>query len=395
MKSWIEISAERLRANQAAVQEAAGADFELLCVIKADAYGHSAELCARVLVEAGAHWLGVGDLEEGIRVREALCHAGLNDRNTHILVMCGFEPEDAPGLLEHYLTAVVWTPEHVLALEQAAAATLGNERFPVHLELDTGMARQGALPGRDLADLLEALRGAPHIRVEGIFSHLSSAEVVHSLETTKQVGRFGAALEQIFQDQQLLPDFLHLGNSSSVDEGSTMAWVRDFGLNEVSATPLVRPGLALYGYTLPLEGDPAVTTPLPERLQPIAAWKTRIIGVRDLVPGDTVGYDATFIAVEAMRVALLPVGYADGFRRDASSGVGDGWVMIAGQRAPVVGRVSMNLTVVDVSGHAIPPEVGDEVVLLGEGVTARDHALWCRTIAYEILCGMRGHHRLV
>ena len=420
MKSWIEISAAALRANYAALQTAAGPDFQLLCVIKANAYGHGAHLCSPVLVEAGAHWLGVGDLEEGIRVRHSLLAAGLADRNTHILVMCGFEPGDAPSLVEHHLTPVLWTPEHVQALE-GAAAILGNERFPVHVELDTGMARQGATPGRDLAALLHALRAAPHLRVEGIFSHLSSSEVVSSIETTKQVSRFGAALEQIFEDQQVLPEFLHLGNSSAIDEGSTLPWVRDFGLNEISATPLVRPGLALYGYTLPLTTAPGLSSrptahlhPSPQPppsaqppstpqltanvtpfLHPVATWKTRIIGLRDLAPGDTVGYGATFASSVPTRVALLPIGYADGFRREASSGRGNGWVTVNDQRAPVLGRVSMNLTVVDVTHHTPQPTIGDEVILLGPGVTAHDHARWADTIPYEILCGMRGHRRLI
>jgi alanine racemase len=112
------------------------------------------------------------------------------------------------------------------------------------------------------------------------------------------------------------------------------------------------------------------------------------------VAGETVGYGATFVAERAMRLALLPVGYADGFRREASSGIGDGWVMIAGQRAPVVGRVSMNLTVVDVTAIS-DVSVGTEVVLLGEGVSAEDHARWCGTIPYEILCGIRAQARLV
>ena len=394
MKSWIDISPAALRANYAVLGAAAGSDFQLLCVIKADAYGHGAQLSAPVLVEAGARWLGVGDPEEGIRVREALLAAGLADRNTHVLVMCAFEPADATSLVEHHLTPVIWTPEHVRALEQAATA-LGNERFPVHLELDTGMARQGATPGRDLAALLHALSAAPHLRVEGIFSHLSSSEVVHSIETTKQVSRFGAALEQIFEDQQLLPEYLHLGNSSAIEEGSTIPWVRDFGLNEISATPLVRPGLALYGYTLPLSPADETHGRLALDLQPVATWKTRITGLRDLVPGDTVGYGATFIARDRMRVALLPIGYADGFRREASSGLGNGWVVLNNQRAAVVGRVSMNLTVVDVTTHTPQPEIGDEVTLLGEGVTAHDHARWASTIPYEILCGMRGHRRLI
>ena len=395
MRSWIEISAANLRSNFHAIQEAAGPDFEILCVIKANAYGHSATLCAPALVEAGARWLGVADLEEGIRVRHALDDASLSGNGTRILVMCGFDPEDAPGLLEHDLTPVVWTPEHVRAVEGAAAAL--NYRVPVHLELDTGMARQGVTPGRDLATLLEALRAANHLRAEGIFSHLSSSEVVHSIETVKQISRFGVALEQAFasaEHHQLLPDYLHLGNSSSIDEGSTLAWVRDFGLNEISATPLVRPGLALYGYTLPIAGDPAAEPRLTPHLHPVATWKTRIIGLRDLNPGDTVGYGATFTASTPLRTALLPVGYADGFRREASSGLGEGWVVINNQRAPVLGRVSMNLTAVDITDHTPLPEVGDEVTLLGPGVTAHDHAAWCRTIPYEILCAMRGHHRL-
>ena len=392
MKSWIEISAARLQANLAALTQTAGPGFGVLCVLKANAYGHGAAQCAPVLVAAGAHWLGVGDLEEGIAVRRALAVAGFADRDTHILVMCGFEPQDTSGLLEYQLTPVLWTPEHVRALEHTAGHY--GQRVAAHLEVDTGMGRQGAAPGKALAGVLDALDEAPHVRAEGVFSHLSSAEVVHSIETLKQVSRFGPALEQIAEHQQM-PEYLHLGNSSAADEASTLDWLRDVAMNDMSATPLLRPGIALYGYTLPLEGDPFAHPRLAPLLQPIGTWKTRILGLRDIAPGETVGYGATFTAEEPMRLALLPVGYADGFRREASSGLGNGWVMIHGRRAHVVGRVSMNLTVVDVTHHPQQPAAGEEVILLGEGVTAQDHAHWCGTIAYEILCGMRGHPRLV
>ncbi len=391
MKSWIDISAERLRSNLRVVQQVAGPEFQLLCVLKANAYGHGAELCACVLVGAGVEWLGVADLEEGIRIRTALMKAGLSDRPSRIVVMSGFEPEDAAGIVEHQLTPVLWTSDHVRAIERAAAPF--HRRIAVQIELDTGMGRQGAAPGAELAALLDALRTAPHVRAVGVFSHLSSAEVAHSLETGKQIGRLGPALEQIFASQ-LMPEYLHLGNSSAVDEESTLDWLRDFALNDMSATPLLRPGLALYGYTLPLQNAPAGQARLAPHLLPVAAWKTRIIGLRDLAPGETVGYGATFTATHQMRTALIPVGYADGLRREASSGIGNGWVMIAGQKAPVLGRVSMNLTVVDITDHTTSPAIGDEVTLLGEGVTAQDHANWCNTIPYEILCGMRGHHRL-
>jgi alanine racemase len=164
----------------------------------------------------------------------------------------------------------------------------------------------------------------------------------------------------------------------------------------MGAHVLVRPGLAIYGHCLPLETGVRASREgvVAAKLQPVPTWKTRVIGVREIAAGQTVGYGATFVADRAMRLALLPVGYADGFRREASSGVGDGWVMIAEQCAPVVGRVSMNLTVVDVTAIAVARE-GDEVVLLGDGVSAEDHARWCGTIPYEILCGIRAHARLV
>lgn len=389
MKSSIDISATRLRSNLAAIRNLIGPAFDPLCVLKADAYGHSAALCAPVLVEAGAHWLGVGDVEEGIRVRKALAAAGLFHRETRILVMCGFEPHDAPALVAHDLTPVIWTPEHVGALEAAAAEA--DRRIPIHIELDTGMARQGAAPGPDLAALLTSLGQASHVRAEGLFSHLSSSEVAASPTTARQLEHFHQAFAQVLDS--FLPEVIHLGNTSALDERSTLPWLQS-ATAQFGARLLVRPGLALYGYTLPLNGDPAATPHLGPTLQSVATWKTRVIGLRDIIRGDTVGYGATFTATRPMRVALLPTGYADGFRREASSGVGNGWVIIGGQRAPVVGRVSMNLTVVDITDHALQPGIGDEVILLGESVTAGDHAAWCGTIPYEILCGMRGHHRL-
>jgi alanine racemase len=180
-------------------------------------------------------------------------------------------------------------------------------------------------------------------------------------------------------------DWLHLGATSAVDEGSTLGWMLGLAA-EVGARVMVRPGIALYGYCLPIDTGRAGA--LGKGVKPVLTWKTRVIGVREIGVGETVGYGATFAAKSLMRLALLPVGYSDGLRREGSSGVGDGWVMVAGQRAAVVGRVSMNLTIVDVTDIA-GVAVGDEVVLLGEGVTADDHARWCGTISYEILCGIR------
>ena len=396
MKSWIEISESQLRDNLAAIRTVAGENANVLAVIKADGYGHGAELIAPVLVDAGVTWLGVGDVDEGARVRRAL---GKHD--AHLLVMCGMEPGYAGRIVEHRLTPVVWTPSHVQALESAAGQA--GRRVAVHLEIDSGMSRQGAAPGAELEAVVAALHRSKWLRLEGVFSHLSTSEVRHGEQTAMQLERLQRAFDLLktADGEVLMPEWIHLANSSALDEGSTTAWMRRIGA-AMRANVLVRPGLALYGYCLPIEEEngggllasAGSRGTLCERIQPVLTWKTRILAMREIAPGQTVGYGATFVASKPMRLALLPVGYADGFRREASSGIGDGWVMIAGGRAPVVGRVSMNLTVVDVTEIAEALE-GVEVTLLGEGVTAEDHARWCGTIAYEILCGIRTARRLI
>ena len=392
--SWIEISELRLRQNVAAIRAVAGQNASVLAVIKADGYGHGAEVVAPVLVDAGVTWLGVGDVEEGARVRRAL---GKHD--AHVLVMCGIEPGDADRIVEHRLTPVVWTPTHVQALE--AVAEQAGRRVAVHLEIDSGMTRQGAAPGDELDRVVVALRRSKWLNLQGVFSHLSSSEVRHGQRTAAQLERLQEALDAICSRGGLIPELVHLANSSALAEGSTTEWMQR-AAERMSATVLVRPGLALYGYCLEIENEnggglsslPGEKSELCHQIQPVLTWKTRILGTREIVPGQTVGYGATFVSERPMRLALLPVGYADGFRREASSGIGDGWVRIAGRRAPVVGRVSMNLTMVDVTEIAEAAE-GVEATLLGEGVTAEDHARWCGTIPYEILCGLRAVRRLI
>jgi len=392
VKSWIEISGARLVENLRTVQAVAGAAVETLAVVKANGYGHDAAVVAKALVAGGARWLGVTDLEEGALVRNALGHGG-----TRILVMCGMDLGDAPGLVANGLTPVVWTPQHVGAMDRAARGA--GQRVSVHLEIDTGMSRQGAAPGAELAQVLERLAGSRWLACEGVLSHLacaeSGADTPGAAITAAQRERFAAALEQVAA-AGIRPELVHLANTSAVDEASLMKWMRDTAKKR-NAKVMVRTGLAIYGDSLQLEAaadgkkQPGALRP---RLKPALTWKTRIVGLREVAAGATVGYGATFTAPAPMRLALLPVGYADGLRREASSGIGNGWVRIAGKRAAVVGRVSMNLTVVDVT--ALPKVViGEEVVLLGEGVTADDHARWCGTIPYEILCGIKAHVHLV
>jgi alanine racemase len=383
VKSWVEISEMRLVENLRAVQAIVnvGTGVETLGVVKANAYGHDAAIVARVLVNAGVRWLGVADVEEGVRVREVV------GDGVRLLVMLGLEEADCKEVIERDLTSVVWTVEHVEMLERAAESA--GRVVRVHLEIDTGMARQGTdLEG--VAAVAERLAGSKWVRCEGVMSHLAAAEVEGSVVTQRQRERFADAL-QVIVNNVVSVEWLHLGASSAVDEGSTLGWMQELAAG-VGARVMVRPGIALYGYCAAVSaakaGDTCREGALGKVVKPVLTWKTRVIGLREIGVGDTVGYGATFAAKSLMRLALLPVGYADGLRRAASSGVGDGWVMIGERRATIVGRVSMNLVVVDVTdleGVA----VGDEVVVLGEGVTADDHARWSRTISYEILCGIR------
>ena len=372
MNNWIEIDDAALAANFRTLQAEAGPATEILAVVKSNAYGHGAEHCAKVLVRAGARWLGVTCASEGARIRQILGGSA-----TQILVMCGPLPDDAALLEEHCLTPTIWTVEHVEWLRATP--------IPVHVEVDTGMGRQGVRPGPELAALLEKM-AATNLPLEGIFTHFTSTEDFSSPLTQQQQGRFEQAIKQIHK-LGLKPKWVHAGNSSTVDNpAQPTPWLANLAAS-VGARAMVRPGIALYGYVLPIDGPG--TPNVQSALRPVMTWKAHVLSVADLAPGETIGYNATYTAAVPMRVALLPVGYADGLRRELSStnNKPGGWVIIRGQRAPILGRVSMNLTVVEVTNI---PNVApnDEAVLLGEGVTADDHARLARTISYEILCGI-------
>ncbi|MCU1252903.1 MAG: Alanine racemase [Edaphobacter sp.] len=401
MTSWVEVSERRLRANYRLLVDAVGDETAVLAVVKANAYGHGAGVCAPVLAKAGAEWLGVADGDEGAAVRQALQAAGVaHEDQPRILVMCSSQGEDAETVVSCGLTPVVWEQQQ---MEYLAAAVLQHggdaARLPVHLEIDTGMARQGVAPGEGLRTLLHWLKRQPRLVLDGVMTHFASPEEAGSTQTLVQRRRFEDAIAAV-ADAGLRPGgWVHAGSSSTVDNqdaAANLAWLHSLA-KSVGARSMVRSGIALYGYCLPIEPeDTVVEAKVRCGLQPVMSWKTRVIGLREVQAGDTVGYNATFTAERPMRLALLPVGYADGLRRElsGSNARAGGWTMVKGRRAAIVGRVSMNLTVVDVT--EIPEvEVGDEVVVLGDGGTADDHARLAHTISYEIVCGVRAESRLV
>ena len=363
--TWAEVSLGALRQNFRAIRKHIGEGPQICAVVKADAYGHGIVECARVLEAESATWFGVTSTNEGIVLREA----GIRGR---ILLMTGFWHGDQQDVIHYQLTPAMWEPWQIELLEEAARQA-GASKFPVHIKVDTGMTRLG-VSTTDLPALCERLANSRELTVEGIFSHLASAEVLDAEDATQQIAEFERVLENL-EHLRVSPSLIHMANSAAV-VARPGTWKN-----------MVRPGLALYGYCTPIRGGhgrEGGTAGL--ELRPVLSWKTRVLSLRDVCEGRAVGYNATYITHGPARLAVLPVGYADGLDRQLSS---RGRVLIRGQYAPIVGIVSMDLTIVDVSGIA-GVEVGDEVTILGKSeganINAWEYARLCATIPYEVLC---------
>jgi alanine racemase len=361
--TWAEVSLSTLRQNFRAIRDHVAPEVTVCAVVKAHAYGHGAVECARALEQEGANWFGVTSTDEGLALRDG----GITGR---ILLMTGFWRGDEELVLENDLTPAVWQQEHIERLEQAAVR-LHKDSVRVHLKVDTGMARLGSR-FEELPQLLAMLRAAKHVRLEGLFSHLAAAEIVDSPQVDEQVARFERAAA-LAKQSGLMPAYLHIANTSAIATRPE-SWMN-----------FVRPGIALYGYQLPSAAE-GKSYDLPVR--PVLCWKTRIFSLRDVSAGQAIGYSGAYVARAAARIAALPVGYADGLSRHLSS---RGRVIVRDQYAPIVGNVSMDITLVEVTD--IPgAEIGSEVTILGQSehcsVTAADHARFAGTIPYEILCSI-------
>jgi alanine racemase len=374
--TWAEVSLPALRRNFHLIRAHVGSQVEICAVVKAHAYGHGAAACGRALEAEGARWFGVTNAEDGAVLREA----GVAGR---ILLMTGFWRGQERDILALRLTPTVWTPEHIALLQSAASqvaggrpsgnvATAAGGRLRVHLKIDTGMGRLGASLD-ELPALMRALAAAPQVELEAVCTHLASSEVTDSATLPAQERAFAQACGQMCA-AGLTPRLRHMANTAAMlSRPST--WLE-----------MVRPGLALYGYCLPLEGKEGSTPPLP--LEPVLTWKTRIVALRHLPAGRALGYGGAWVTPAPARIAILPVGYADGLNRRLFPG---GRVLVRGHAAPIVGNISMDITLADVT--AVPgAEPGDEVVLLGRQgqhfISADEHARLAATIPYEILCNI-------
>ena len=373
-RTWAEVSLGALGQNFHAIQKHVGAGVTICAVVKADGYGHGAVECARALASEGARWLGVTDAAEGLALRGA----GVTAR---ILLMTGIWKGEEDGIVAQNLTPTIWEPWHIELLERAARkrqSDLTSHRLPVHLKIDTGMNRLGASK-EALPRLCEMLSACTHLTLEGVSTHFASAEVLDSEDAVRQMKRFEEGLA-VLRNCGLRPPLVHMGNSAAMS-ARPETW-----------KTMVRPGIALYGYSLAFTRgrQPAAVAQL--ALRPVLSWKTRVLTVKEVAAGQAVGYMGTFVTKARSRIAVLPVGYADGYPRLLSNRAR---VIVGGDYAPVVGRVSMDLTIVDVS-HIRGVAVGDEVVLIGRGngegigksVDAVELARWCESVPYEILCGL-------
>jgi len=372
---WVEIRARFVEENYRYIQSLAAPDTELLAIVKADAYGHALDICAPAAVRAGAKWLGVTSVEEGVAAH-ALCP------EARVLVIGGVFPGQAATVVEHGLTAVAWEPRQLDALEAAAhAAGLQAGSLPIHLEIDTGMSRQGVSPD-ELAPVLARFTVESPLKLEAVMTHLFAADESDGQVTEAQLARMDKALGRI-EAAGLYAEWLNVGSSAALLAGQAGKIEALAGRHGMKT--MLRPGLALYGLAPRFEPEePACVVEARAHLKPVLSWKTAVAGVRTVPAGAVVGYNGTFLATEPMRLALVAVGYADGLDRRLGNHFS---LLVRGTRAPLVGRVSMDQAVLDVTD--IPGvEAGDEVVILGtqgaETISAAEHADATGTIPWEV-----------
>jgi alanine racemase len=383
---WVEIHTRFLEDNYRFLSALAAPQAELLAIVKANAYGHSLALCAPAVVRAGTQWLGVTSVEEGVEAR-ALCP------DARILVIGGVFPGQGEAVARHHLAAVAWEQAQLDELEGTAhTAGLGAGSLPVHLEIDTGMSRQGVAPeylsvkGKNAGALLERFRPGSPLRLEGVMTHLFAADEADGEVTGVQLGRLDDVLNQV-EAAGIFAEWLNVGSSAALLAGQAGAIAAIAARHGMKA--LLRPGLALYGlipnYDPKFEPhEPQTLTAARAQLRPVLQWKSRVVSVRSVPTGAVVGYNGTFVATEPMRLALTAAGYADGLDRRLGNRFS---LLVRGERAPLVGRVSMDQSVLDVTEIA-GVEAGDEVVILGkqegESITAFDHAEAAGTIPWEV-----------
>jgi len=376
---WAEVSLGALAQNLEAIRryvnpphEKRKAPRKILSIVKGNGYGHGGPEVAKALEKAGSDWFGVTCTDEGIAVRQnGVCNP--------VLVLTSFVPGEESRLVEHDLTAVIHRCEQLEILNRAAARKGGKKRVPFHLKIDTGMNRLG-VSSTDMDCFARQLGKCKHLELTGIFSHFASSEVFTDTavgqQTREQEERFYAALERL-RALGVDPGLVHLANSAAiVTRPETWA-------------DMVRPGAILYGYHPgydPAEKREEAEARLP--LKPVLSLRSRIISIRTVPTGAGVGYNATFVAKRPSRIGVLAAGYGDGIHRSLGN---RGNVLLRGKLAPMVGIISMDVTMIDVT-EIEGAEIGDVATIHGTDgkavLPANRVARSIGTVTSDLLCAV-------
>jgi len=359
--AWAEIDLGSLRNNFALIRHIVGPGTAIMPVVKADAYGHGAPRVARALAESGAAAFAVVTLEELRRLREA----GIS---LPVLTLSYVPPRAYPGLLELDGMATVYSREQAEELSRVAGALGRTAR--VHVKVDTGLTRLGFEPTEQAAEQIAGLSRLPHLEINGLFSHFADSDDPDKTYSLRQLALFNDFAAELEARGLAIP-WKHISNSAAVANIPEARW------------NMVRPGILLYGCYA------SVDVPRIAGVRPVMSVKAEIVRLRDLPKGGSVSYNCTWQAGRLSRIATLPLGYADGVPRLLAN---RGETLIAGRRAPMVGRVCMDHFMVDVTDIASETEVrlGEEAVFIGyqghEHITADEIANMTGTINYEIFC---------
>ena len=355
--TWVEIDLAALARNVELAKAAAGPTVELMIVLKADAYGHGAVPVARTALLHGASSCGVACLSEAIVLREAGVRAPV--------MILGYVPAwQARDIVRYGLSVAVYSRDLAMHLS-AAAEAVGAAPIPVHVKVDTGMTRLGLQPEEAL-DFCDDLSRLPGIALQGIFTHFATADAGREDPfAQQQLDRFESLMSTLRDAGHRFP-YVHSANSAAL-------------LNGLVVGNLVRVGILAYGL------DPSEQTGCPEGFSPVLAFKTRIAQVKSVPAGACVSYGCNFVTRRPSTIAVIPVGYGDGFRRSPTSW---NFVLVRGRRAPIAGNVCMDMAMLDVTDVPGVKE-GDEVVLIGEQgserISADDVARSLGTINYEVV----------
>lgn len=357
LPTWVDIDLDALVDNLRAIRRSLARNVAVLLTVKADAYGHGAVQVAQAADE-WVDWYGVATLDEARELRKA-------EVRKRILILSPILEKEIPGVVDNGFATTVSSLEFAAAL--AAYAASRGSKVEVHVEIDTGMGRTGFFP-EDAEALVTRIVGLEGLRLGGVYTHYPVSDADPDF-TRGQAEKFLAVVERLKTAGIEIP-LVHSANSAA------LAAVPETHMQ------MVRPGLVAYGH-LPA----GIETSL--RVRPVMSWKSRLVEIRRVPKGTPVSYGRTFVTQRDTLMGIVPVGYGHGYPFRLSN---NGRMIVGGSLVPVMGRVTMDMTMVDLTDVAARPAVGDEVVLMGKSstseITVADLAGWAGTISYEIMCGI-------